>query len=140
MRTAHATCFSSAPRLLGSLGSALQRARALSFTSLGLAAGRLSSTRKDSTVLVLRRKKNEQIVIGDNVTITVVETQCSFVGLGIDAPRNVPVHREEVYRAIQESRTPGQDGQDDHEGATERPLNQDGDAAGGAEGEPEKTP
>ena len=52
-------------------------------------------------MLVLSRKRNEQIVIGDNVVLTVVDIRGDKVRLGIDAPRDVPVHREEVYKAIQ---------------------------------------
>ena len=51
-------------------------------------------------MLVLSRKKNESIVINDNITITVVEIRGSKVRLGIDAPKEVPVHRREVFDAI----------------------------------------
>ena len=52
-------------------------------------------------MLVLSRKRNEQIVIGDNIVITVVDIRGDKVRLGIEAPRDVPVHRKEVYEAIQ---------------------------------------
>lgn len=52
-------------------------------------------------MLVLSRKKNESIVIDDNIVITVVEVRGDKVRLGIQAPREVPVHRSEVYEAIQ---------------------------------------
>ena len=52
-------------------------------------------------MLVLTRKVNESIVIGDNVEITVVEIKGDHVKLGITAPKNVSVHRKEVYLAIQ---------------------------------------
>lgn len=52
-------------------------------------------------MLVLSRKKDEKIIIGDNITIMVVDIQGDKVRLGIDAPREVTVHREEVYQAIQ---------------------------------------
>ncbi len=52
-------------------------------------------------MLVLSRKKDEKIIIGDNIEIMVVEIQGDKVRLGIDAPREVTVHREEVYQAIQ---------------------------------------
>jgi len=52
-------------------------------------------------MLILARKCNEQIVIGENVVITVVAIRGGNVRLGIDAPSTVSVHREEVHRAIQ---------------------------------------
>ncbi len=52
-------------------------------------------------MLVLSRKKNESIIIGDNIVITVVEVRGDKVRLGIQAPREVPIHRSEVYDAIQ---------------------------------------
>lgn len=53
-------------------------------------------------MLVLTRKKDESIIIGDDVKITVVEVRGDQVKIGIDAPRSIPVHREEVYKEIQE--------------------------------------
>lgn len=55
-------------------------------------------------MLVLSRKKNESIRIRDDITITVVEVRGDKVRLGIDAPSEVPVHRQEVYEAIQRQR------------------------------------
>ena len=54
-------------------------------------------------MLVLSRKKNESIVINDDITIVVVEIRGDKVRLGIEAPKEVPVHRNEVYEAIQRS-------------------------------------
>lgn len=51
-------------------------------------------------MLVLSRKKNESIVINNDITITVVEIRGDKVRLGIVAPKEVPVHRQEVYEAI----------------------------------------
>jgi carbon storage regulator len=51
-------------------------------------------------MLVLSRKVNETIVINDNIVITVVDIRGDKVRLGIDAPKDVPVHRQEVYDAI----------------------------------------
>ncbi len=52
-------------------------------------------------MLVLSRKKNESIVIHDDIVITIVEIRGDKVRLGIQAPREVPVHRSEVHAAIQ---------------------------------------
>jgi carbon storage regulator len=52
-------------------------------------------------MLVLSRKKNESIIINDHITVTVVEIRGDKVRLGIDAPKDVTVHRREVYEAIQ---------------------------------------
>ena len=52
-------------------------------------------------MLVLSRKRNERIVIGDNIKITIVEVLGDKVRVGIEAPENVTVHRQEVYDAIQ---------------------------------------
>lgn len=51
-------------------------------------------------MLVLSRKKNESIVINDNVIVTVVEVRGDKVRIGIEAPRDVTVHRQEVLEAI----------------------------------------
>lgn len=51
-------------------------------------------------MLVLSRKKNESIVINNDVVVTVVEIRGDKVRLGIVAPKDVPVHRQEVYEAI----------------------------------------
>mgnify|MGYP001817300636 CR=1 FL=1 len=51
-------------------------------------------------MLVLSRKKNESIVIDGNIVITVVEVRGDKVRLGIQAPREVPIHRSEVYDAL----------------------------------------
>lgn len=51
-------------------------------------------------MLVLSRKKNESIVIDDTIVVTVVEIRGDKVRLGIQAPKEVPVHRSEVHAAI----------------------------------------
>lgn len=52
-------------------------------------------------MLVLTRKLNESIMIGDDVKITIVDVKGDQVKLGITAPRQIAVHREEVYLEIQ---------------------------------------
>ncbi|MEM1303674.1 MAG: carbon storage regulator CsrA, partial [Planctomycetota bacterium] len=52
-------------------------------------------------MLVLSRQRDESIIIGDNVVVTIVDVRGDKVRLGIDAPVEIPVHRREVYEAIQ---------------------------------------
>jgi len=52
-------------------------------------------------MLVLSRQKDESIMIGDEVEVTIVDVRGDKVRLGITAPRSIPVHRREVYEAIQ---------------------------------------
>lgn len=52
-------------------------------------------------MLILTRRVGESIVIGDDVTITVFEVRGDAVRIGVDAPRSVQVHREEVYQELQ---------------------------------------
>jgi carbon storage regulator len=51
-------------------------------------------------MLILTRKSGEQIAIGDHIVITVLETRGNQVKLGIEAPRDVTVHRQEVYEKV----------------------------------------
>ena len=51
-------------------------------------------------MLVLSRKKNESIIIDDHITITVVEIRGDKVRLGIQAPKEIPIHRSEIHAAI----------------------------------------
>lgn len=52
-------------------------------------------------MLVLSRQRDQSIIIGDNVVITIVDVRGDKVKLGIEAPKEIPVHRQEVYEAIQ---------------------------------------
>ena len=60
-------------------------------------------------MLVLSRKQDEKIMIGDTITLMVISIQGDKVRLGIEAPKHVSIHREEVYQAIQRSRASGID-------------------------------
>jgi carbon storage regulator len=51
-------------------------------------------------MLVLSRHRDESIVIGDDVIITIIDIRGDKVRLGIEAPQEIPVHRQEVYEAI----------------------------------------
>jgi carbon storage regulator len=53
------------------------------------------------SMLVLTRRAGESVMIGDDVVITVLEARGDVIRLGIEAPRDVQVHREEVYRELQ---------------------------------------
>lgn len=54
-------------------------------------------------MLVLTRRANQSIIIGDDVVVTVLEVRGDQVRIGITAPRDVTVHREEVYRALHDA-------------------------------------
>jgi carbon storage regulator len=51
-------------------------------------------------MLVLTRRPGESVVIGNNIVVTVLEVRGEQIRLGIDAPRSVTVHREEIYRQV----------------------------------------
>ena len=51
-------------------------------------------------MLVLSRQRDESIMIGDKVVVTIVDIRGDKVRLGIEAPEEIPVHRQEVYEAI----------------------------------------
>jgi carbon storage regulator len=58
-------------------------------------------SKKEPTMLVLSRHRDESIMIGDEIVVTIVDIRGDKVRLGIDAPQDIPVHRQEVYEAIQ---------------------------------------
>ena len=60
-----------------------------------------AAARENQNMLILSRKRDERIVIADNIVITVIEIRGDKVRLGIEAPREIPVHRREVYDLIQ---------------------------------------
>mgnify|MGYP000573785397 CR=1 FL=1 len=55
-------------------------------------------------MLVLSRHRDESIMIGDDVVVTIVDIRGDKVRLGIDAPQDIPVHRQEVYEAIKKGK------------------------------------
>ena len=67
---------------------------------------RRRSRQERSRMLCLSRKPNESIVVNDNITITVIEVRGNKVRLGVTAPKEVSVHREEVWLAIQKGQQP----------------------------------
>ena len=75
-------------------------------------------------MLVLSRQRDESIIIGDNIVLTVVDIRGDKVRLGIEAPKEIPVHRQEVYDAIQKE----SQRQADETPGDEKPTPNDGQA------------
>ncbi len=57
-------------------------------------------------MLILTRRVGESLMVGDDITITVLGVKGNQVRIGVDAPRDVAVHREEIYNRIQEGDPP----------------------------------
>ena len=80
-------------------------------------------------MLVLSRKENERIVIGENIIVTVVDIRGGKVGLGIEASREIPINREEVHDANRREglcaagAKQGRNGSGQGESANHRPRN-----------------
>ena len=62
--------------------------------------GRFYSSMEGTDVLILSRKVNQEIIIGDGIVVMVVEIRGDKVRLGVEAPKEIPVHRKEVQEAI----------------------------------------
>ena len=68
-------------------------------------------------MLILTRRVGETVMIGNDVTVTVLGVKGNQVRVGINAPKNVAVHREEIYERIK--REQGQGGQGEHDGESQ---------------------
>ena len=66
--------------------------------------GKRNLVQEDRNMLVIGREVGEVIMIGENIRLVVVETRDGVVRFGVDAPREVPVHRSEVYKRIKEAK------------------------------------
>ncbi len=64
-------------------------------------------------MLILTRRISESIIVGDDVKITVLGVKGNQVRLGIDAPKHLPVHREEIYERIQHEKKSGSSGNEE---------------------------
>mgnify|MGYP003494069874 CR=1 FL=1 len=64
-------------------------------------------------MLILTRRVGETLMVGDEVTVTVLGVKGNQVRIGVNAPKDVAVHREEIYQRIQQEETPGDIADDD---------------------------
>lgn len=87
-------------------------------------------------MLVLTRRSGESLMVGDDVVITVLEVRGDVVRLGIQAPRSIQVHREEVYRELQRANQEAASPSDLAVEALARMLHADPDPARGTPPDP----
>ena len=74
-------------------------------------------------MLVLSRRSGESIIINDNVEVKIVEIKGDYVKVGITAPRSIPVHRKEIFEAIQRENARAAQSQTNKEGVAELEKN-----------------
>ncbi len=72
-------------------------------------------------MLVLSRQRDESIMIGDDVEIIIVDVRGDKVRLGITAPKNIPVHRREIYDAIQREKSQKKEYQEEQQDKPQAP-------------------
>lgn len=65
-------------------------------------------------MLILTRRVGETLMIGDNVTVTVLGVKGNQVRIGVNAPKEISVHREEIYQRIQQEKSQSSGGQPPH--------------------------
>jgi len=91
-------------------------------------------------VLILTRRVGENVIVGDDIVISVIEVRGDAVRIGIQAPRSLSVHREEVWLELQKSNSRAARPDDSAVGATVKELLRDGEDAPGRAAPPSPPP